>query len=64
MKVKTFTQTLAAFHTAHEIAELDRQVNNFIAGGGVGRVISVSDTTTTGEGNTIGLIRVLAYEEV
>lgn len=63
MKVKTFTQTLAAFHTAHELAELDKQVNEFIANQDVKRVVSVSDATTSSEGNTIGIIRILAFEE-
>ena len=62
MKVKTFTQTLEIFHTANELAELDRQVNDFLAGGEVKQVVSVSDTATTGSGGTIGIIRVVAYD--
>ncbi len=63
MKVKTFTQALAAFHTTHELSELDQQVNDFIAANNVRRIISVSDTTTSGSGSTIGIIRILAYED-
>lgn len=63
MKVKTFTQSLEIFHTVGELDELDRQVNEFIAAGGVSKVISVSDATTTGADGTIGIIRVLAYKD-
>jgi len=62
-KVKTFTSELKVFHTMKELEVLDEQVNRFISGNGVRRVISVSDTPTTDDsGATIGLIRVLAYE--
>ncbi|MDO8690919.1 MAG: hypothetical protein Q7R39_13065 [Dehalococcoidia bacterium] len=64
IKVKTFTTELKIFHTAHEIQALDQAVNEFIASGKVGRVVSVSDTATSDStGATIGLVRVLAYEE-
>jgi hypothetical protein len=47
-----------------ELAELDALVNTFIAGHGVKRIISVSDAPTTDDtGETIGLVRVLAYED-
>ncbi len=62
MKIKTFTQSLKIFHTKKEIATLDEQVNQFLATGSR-RLISVSDTTTAGEGDTIGIIRVVAYED-
>jgi len=62
MKIKTFTQSLKIFHTKKEIETLDAQVNEFLATGSR-RLISVSDTTTAGEGDTIGIIRVVAYED-
>lgn len=64
IKVKTFATELKIFHTAKEIQELDKAVNDFIAGNNVARVVSVSDSATTDNtGATIGLIRVVAYEE-
>lgn len=63
VKVKTFTSQLKIFHVKREIDSLDREVNDFITKNGIEKVISVSDTSTTGEGGeVIGLIRVLAYE--
>ena len=63
LKVKTFTNELKVFQTMKELSALDEQVNRFIAGNGVKKVISISDCTTTDTtGATIGLIRVLAYE--
>ena len=62
-KVKTFTVALKIFQVAGELESLDKAVDDFIDSNDVKRVISVSDTCTTGEnGETIGLIRVLAYE--
>ena len=62
VKVKTFTAELKIFHTTNEIKQLDAEVNKFIADNAI-KVISVGDTTTTGNsGATIGIIRVLAYE--
>ena len=47
----------------HELAELDKTVNRFMAENDVRKVISVSDCPTTDDkGETIGLIRVLCYE--
>lgn len=63
-KIKTFTSELKIFQTTKEIQALDKAVNDFIAGNNVARVISISDTVTSDQtGATIGLIRVLAYEE-
>ena len=45
-----------------ELEELDALVNNFIDNNKVGKIISVSDSCTSGDGNTIGIIRVVAYE--
>jgi len=62
-KVKTFGIEIRPLKTIHELENLDEQVNRFIVESRVKRVISVSDVSTTGDtGETIGLIRVLAYE--
>ena len=64
IKVKSFTAQLKIFHARHELDELDKEVSDFIASQGIRKVISVSDASTTGNsGETIGLIRVLTYEE-
>ena len=64
IKVKSFTSQLKIFHTRNELDELDKEVGDFIASQGVRKVISISDASTTGEkGETIGLIRVMTYEE-
>ncbi len=46
----------------NELQELDDQVNKFIEENSVADVISVSDTCTSGDGNSCGIIRVLTYE--
>lgn len=49
--------------TMQELKKLDDMVNDFLSGG-VKKVISVSDSPTTDDkGETIGLVRVIAYEE-
>lgn len=63
VRVKTFTSQLKIFHVKRELDGLDSEVNEFLEKNGIAKVISVSDTSTTGEsGEVIGLIRVLAYE--
>jgi hypothetical protein len=62
IKVKTFTNELKPLHTMHELSELDNQVNAFIKDNDVKNVVSVSDSCSTCEGNTIGIIRILTYE--
>ena len=62
IKVKTFTSELKILHTMKALENLDSQVNTFIQDNNVKKVISISDTCTTGEGETIGIIRALAYE--
>ena len=62
IKVKTFTNEIRVLHVMKELEELDAQVNNFIDNSKVGKIISVSDSCTSGDGNTIGIIRVVAYE--
>lgn len=64
IKVKTFTNELKIFHAINELSQLDQKVNAFIKENRIKRVISVSDSCTTdNSGASIGLIRVLAYEE-
>ncbi len=64
VKVKTFGMEIRPLKTMQELAILDETVNRFIADNGIKRVISVSDTPTTDDtGETIGLVRVVAYEE-
>ena len=62
IKVKTFTNELKALHTMKALDDLDTRVNTFIQENHVASVISVSDTCTTGEDGTIGIIRVLTYK--
>jgi peroxiredoxin len=63
IKVKTFGEPLQAFKAQRELSELDERINRFIAENGIKRVITVSDSTTSEDGNTCGLIRVLVYED-
>lgn len=64
IKVKTFTNELKIFHTINELNELDKKANDFIKENNIKKVISVSDTCTTdNSAATIGIIRVLAYED-
>jgi len=63
IKVKTFGEPLQPFKAQRELSELDERINRFIAENGIKRVITMSDSTTSEDGNTCGLIRVLVYEE-
>ena len=63
VKVKTFGEPLQIFKVRKELDELDARVNTFIQDNNITKVISVSDSTTSEEGDTIGLIRVLVYED-
>jgi len=64
IKVKSFGMEIRPMKTMKELELLDDKVNAFIAGSGVKKVISVSDTATTDDnGETIGLVRLVAYEE-
>jgi len=63
IKVKTFGEPLVPFKAQRELNELDARVNAFLLENGIRKVISVSDSTTSEEGSTIGLIRTLVYEE-
>lgn len=63
VKVKTFTVPLKVFHAHEELEQLDAQVNEFLAGEEVKKVISVSDAVTTDDkGAAIGLVRVVTYK--
>jgi hypothetical protein len=63
VKIKTFTTALKIFHAADELNKLGQEVSSFLAGAGVTRVVSVSDSATTDNTRaTIGLMRVVAYE--
>ena len=47
-----------------ELETLDDQVNTFLAEKKINKLITVSDTCTTDDsGATIGIIRVIAYQE-
>lgn len=63
IRVKTFGEPLAPFKAQMELHELDERVNAFIREHKIARVISISDATTSEGGSTIGLVRVLLYEE-
>jgi hypothetical protein len=64
IKVKTFGSQFKIFHITLELDELDKQVNDFIVANNVQKVVSVSDATTSNtDGATMGVIRVLAYED-
>lgn len=63
IKVKTFGEPLEPFRARKELDELDARINQFISENGIKQVISVSDSTSNEKGSTIGLIRVLVYED-
>jgi len=64
VKVKSFGMEIRPLKTMQELKRLDDMVNEFMAGNGIRKVISVSDSPTTDDkGETIGLVRVVAYEE-
>ena len=64
IKVKTFGMELRPLKTMKELQSLDDAVNQFIAANGIQKVISVADSPTTDDkGETIGLVRVIAYED-
>ncbi len=64
IKVKSFTNEIKVFQTMRELKQLDEEVNKYIAEQKIQKLISVSDTCTTDNtGSTIGIIRVISYEE-
>lgn len=63
-KVKTFSSPLKIFQAKNELESLDQMVNRFIEEKKISKVISVSDACTTDDkGATIGVIRVVTYEQ-
>ncbi len=63
-KVNSFGMEIRPMKTMQELHELDAMVNRFVAENGVKRIISVADSSTTDDkGETIGLVRVIAYED-
>ncbi len=63
-KVKTFGMEIRPMKTMQELHQLDDQVNDFMGGGNAKKLISVSDASVSDDtGETIGLIRVIAYED-
>jgi len=64
LKVKTFDADRKELKAMRERPGVDDQVNKFIRAKKVKKVIGASDTTTTDiSGASIGLIRVLVYED-
>lgn len=64
LKIKTFASEIKIFQTIGELHSLDGEINDFIKENKIKKIVSVSDTCTTDDkGATIGIIRVLAYEE-
>jgi hypothetical protein len=64
LKVKSFGMEIRPLKTMQELAGLDDLVNRFITENGIKRLLSVSDAQTTDDkGETIGLVRVIAYED-
>ncbi|OGR31861.1 MAG: hypothetical protein A2091_04215 [Desulfuromonadales bacterium GWD2_61_12] len=63
IKVKTFGEPLVPFKVQVELQELDKRVNDFIRDGQIKNVISVSDAVTSESGSSIGLVRVLVYDD-
>jgi hypothetical protein len=63
-KVKSFGMEIRPMKTMQELHQLDDLVNAFLTGNNVKNVISVSDISTADDsGETIGMIRVVTYEE-
>lgn len=63
VKVKTFTSPLKIFHVHNELMALDKEVNDFLEQNNIKKVVSVCDSTTNTDGGTMGIIRVITYEE-
>ena len=63
VKVKSFTTEIKVFQTMRELRKLDDEVNKFIVDQKIKKVVAVSDCCTTDASGTIGLIRVLTFEE-
>ncbi|MHB8764637.1 MAG: hypothetical protein ACYDA8_09945 [Deferrisomatales bacterium] len=63
-KVKTFGTEMEVFQVHKELQNLDERVNGFFAARPKAGLIGVSDMAVTDDkGATIGMVRVVAYEE-
>ena len=63
IKVKTFSTPIKIFSAARELNDLDAEVTKFLFDENASAVYSVSDSCTNGDnGETIGLIRTVAYQ--
>ncbi len=64
IRVKSFGMEIRPMKTMQELQLLDEMVNNFLANNKVKKLLSVSDASASDHnGETIGLILVIAYEE-
>lgn len=64
IKIKSFGMEIRPLKTMQELQQLDDMVNSFLVANNISKLLSVSDTSATDNtGETIGLIRVIAYEE-
>ena len=64
IKIKTFASPLKVFHVKEQLENLDTMINQFIAENKIEKIISVSDTCTTDDsGASIGIIRVVSYQD-
>lgn len=63
VKVKTFTSAdcRSSFH--NKLTILDVEVNDFLQKNNIKKIVSISDCTTSNNGDTMGIFRVVAYEE-
>ena len=62
IKLRTFATPIKIFATMRELHDLDAQVQAYLQEEGADKVYSVSDSTTVGDnGETIGLMRAVAY---
>ena len=62
IKVKTFATPIKIFATMRELHDLDAEVQKHLQEEGADKVFSMTDTTTVGDnGETIGLVRAVAY---
>jgi len=63
-RVKTFGTDMKVFHVHKELERLDREVNDFFSGRAQAKLVGVSDMPVNDDrGSTIGMVRVVAYEE-
>jgi hypothetical protein len=62
IKVKTFATPIKIFATMRELHDLDAEVQKYLQDEGADKVYSMTDSTTVGDnGETIGLVRAVAY---